>query len=69
VWGILDKQLGKTDFVAGSEFTLGDMPVGIHAFRWFSLVDDRPAMPNLEAWYARLQDRPAYREHCMNPLV
>jgi len=69
VWGILDKQLAKTDFVAGSELTLGDMPVGVHAFRWFSLVDDRPAMPHLEAWYARLQDRPAYREHCMNPLV
>ncbi len=69
VWGILDKQLAKTDYVAGNEFTLGDMPVGVHAFRWFTLVDDRPAMPNLEAWYARLQDRPAYREHCMNPLV
>ncbi len=69
VWGILDKQLAKTDYVAGSDFTLGDMPVGVHAFRWFSLVDDRPAMPHLEAWYARLQDRPAYREHCMNPLV
>lgn len=69
VWGILDKQLAKTDFVAGNDLTLGDMPVGVHAFRWFSLVDDRPAMPHLEAWYARLQDRPAYREHCMNPLV
>jgi len=69
VWGILDSQLSKTDYVAGNDFTVGDIPVGIHAFRWFSLVDDRPAMPALEAWYGRLQDRPAYREHCMNPLV
>jgi glutathione S-transferase len=69
VWGMLDTQLSKTDFVAGKDFTVGDIPVGIHAFRWFSLVDDRPSMPGLEAWYARLQDRPAYREHCMNPLV
>lgn len=69
VWGILDKHLGDRDFVAGSDLTLGDIPVGIHAFRWFTLVEDRPSMPNLEAWYGRLQVRPAYREHCMNPLV
>ena len=69
VWGILDTQLAGRSFVAGDDFTLGDIPAGIHAFRWFSLVDDRPPMPNLEAWYGRLQERPAYREHCMNPLV
>jgi glutathione S-transferase len=23
----------------------------------------RPSHPNVEAWYARLCDRPAYREH------
>ena len=69
VWGILDKHLAGRDFVAGDNLTLGDIPVGIHAFRWFSLVEDRPAMPNLEAWYDRLQQRPVYREHCMNPLV
>jgi len=68
-WGILDRHLKGRKFVAGEHFTIGDIPVGIHAFRWFTLVKDRPAMPNLEAWYARLQERPAYREHCMNPLV
>lgn len=69
VWGILDGHLKDRKFVAGEHFTIGDIPVGVHAFRWFTLVEDRPAMPSLEAWYARLQDRPAYREHCMNPLV
>ena len=69
VWGILDKHLADRNFVAGEHLTLGDIPVGIHAFRWFTLVDDRPSMPNLEAWYDRLQQRPVYREHCMNPLV
>lgn len=69
VWGILDRHLEGRNFVAGENFTIGDIPVGIHAFRWFTLVEDRPSMPNLEAWYARLQERPAYREHCMNPLV
>lgn len=69
VWGILDKQLAVRDFVAGGNLTLGDIPAGIHAFRWFTLVEDRPPTPNLEAWYGRLQERPAYREHCMNPLM
>jgi glutathione S-transferase len=69
VWGILDRHLDGRNFVAGADFTIGDIPIGIHAHRWFNLVDDRPAMPNFEAWYARLQERPAYREHCMNPIV
>ena len=25
----------------------------------------RPSLPNLEAYYARMQERPAYREHVM----
>lgn len=69
IWGILDKHLAGRKYVAGEHFTVGDIPVGIHAFRWFNLVKDRPAMPNFEAWYDRLCHRPAYKEHCMNPLV
>jgi len=68
VWGILDKHLERRSFVAGDNLTLGDIPVGVHAFRWFNLVDERPSMPNLEAWYARLCERPAYKKNCMNPL-
>jgi glutathione S-transferase len=29
---------------------------------------ERPALPNLEAWYARLTERPAYRAHVMLPF-
>ena len=69
VWGILDKHLEGRKFVAGDHLTLGDIPIGVHAFRWFTLVKERPSMPNFEAWYARLCERPAYKEHCMNPLT
>jgi glutathione S-transferase len=69
VWGMLDKHLAGRKFVAGENFTLGDIPIGVHAFRWFTLVKDRPSMPNFEAWYDRLCQRPAYKEHCMNPLT
>ncbi len=69
LWGLLDKHLDGRGYIAGDELTMGDIPIGPQAFRWFELVKDRPAMPNLEAWYARLCKRPAYIKRCMNPLV
>lgn len=60
---ILEAQLGKTAFVAGDEFSMGDIPVGVMAYRFRQLCPERPAMPNLERWYAELQKRPAFKEH------
>lgn len=60
---ILDSQLGKTAFVAGDRFSMGDIPVGIMAHRFRQLCPERPQMPNLERWYAELQKRPAFKEH------
>jgi glutathione S-transferase len=34
-------------------------------FRYFGLDIDRPPLPRVEAWYARLSARAAYREHVM----
>ncbi len=68
IWGILDRHLAERAFVAGDEFTMGDIPIGPQAHRWFNLVDERPAMPNLEAWYERLKERPAFRKNVMIPI-
>ena len=54
--------------MAGSDFTMGDIPLGPQAHRWLNLVENRPAMPNLEAWYQRLTERPAFAEHVMIPI-
>ncbi len=67
-WSMLDKHLESRNYIAGDDLTMGDIPVGPQAFRWFELVEDRPSMPNLEAWYQRLTERPAFRKNCMNPL-
>ncbi len=67
-WGMLDTHLEGRDYIAGDTLTMGDIPIGPQAFRWFELVKDRPSMPNLEAWYKRLTERPAYIKRCMNPL-
>lgn len=68
VWGVLDAHLSRHLYVAG-DFSMGDVPLGPQVHRWLRLVTDRPPMPHLEAWYQRLTERPAYRKHCMGPLV
>ena len=49
---ILDAQLGKTPYVAGEQFTMGDIPVGVMTYRYWQLVPERPELPHLERWYA-----------------
>jgi len=58
---ILDAQLGRTGFVAGDAFTMGDIPVGVMAYRYWQLVPERPELPHLQAWYAALQKRAPFR--------
>lgn len=68
LWAMLDRHLEGRDFVAGDAFTMGDIPLGPQAHRWLNLVEDRPAMANLEAWYQRLTERPAFARHVMIPI-
>jgi len=67
-WEIVERYLEGQSYLAGDSFSIGDIPVGIWAYRWFNMPIDRPSMPNVEAWYARLCDRPPYQEHIMIPL-
>jgi glutathione S-transferase len=60
---IVDAQLGKTQYLAGDSFSYGDIPAGAVCFRFRHLVPDRPAMPNLERWFAAISSRPAFKEH------
>ena len=61
---ILDAQLGKTRFVAGDDFSYGDIPVGVMTRRYMELVPERPRLANLERWYGEIAQRPAFKEHC-----
>ena len=68
-FGIVDKQLSGSDYLAGSAFTMADIPMAVAAYRWFNLPLERPAMSNVERWYRRICERPAFRQHCMLPLT
>jgi len=69
LWGILDHHLKSRDFVCGHDLTFGDVAVGCGVYRWYGMEIDRPSLPSLEKWYARLQDRACYREHVMVPIT
>jgi glutathione S-transferase len=68
-WQVLEAHLAGRRFVAGERLTIGDIPVGAACHRYLGLPIERPALPNLEAWYEGLKQRPAYREHVMLPIT
>jgi glutathione S-transferase len=62
---ILDAQLGKTAYVAGDQFSMGDIPVALMAYRYRRLVQERRGLDNLERWFVGIEQRPAFREHVL----
>ena len=68
-FGALDAVLAQRPFLGGERLSLADIPAGTSLYRWFGLDIERPDFPNVAAWYARLQARPAYREHVMVPFA
>lgn len=65
VLSILEAHLADRDYVIGNTFSMGDIPLGAVAYRYFNIDVERPSLPNIQAWYARLCERPAYKKHVM----
>ncbi len=66
---ILEDALGRAPWLSGAQFGIGDVPMGVYIHTWFALPIERPAMPQVADWYARLQTRPGYAPHVMIPLT
>ena len=62
---LLDKHLDGRKFITGDQLTMGDIPAGAQLYRYFNLSIERPALPNVQAWYARLRERDSYRTNVM----
>lgn len=58
---ILNAHLANRKYVIGDAFTMGDIPLGTAAQRWFNLPIERENYSNLDVWYKRLQSRPAFK--------
>lgn len=67
-YGLLDAHLAMRNYMTGDAFSMGDIPLGVTCYRYFNMNIERPALPHVVAWYERLQERPAYREHVMIPF-
>jgi glutathione S-transferase len=69
VLDILERHLANHAYVAGDAFTMGDIPVGASAYRWFALsLEKRSDFPNVARWYETLTQRPGFQAHVMQPL-
>jgi glutathione S-transferase len=60
---IMDAQLGRTAYMAGDAFSYGDIPLGVHTYRYVQLIPERPSTPNLDRWYAAISARAAFKQH------
>jgi len=67
-FGKLDRLLDGRSFLLGETLSLADITAGTSLYRYFELEIERPSVPNVEAWYRRLCERDAYREHVMVPF-
>jgi glutathione S-transferase len=66
---ILDGQLQATGaFVAGKQFSLADIPVGLSVNRWFSTPFEHTPFPAVSEYFERLRERPGYGDYCANGL-
>lgn len=64
---VLETQLTGRDFVMGAGFGAADLALGVWGHRLMRAREsaDLGALPAIEAWYGRLRERPAYREHVL----
>ncbi len=65
---LVDTHLAKRPYLAGQDLTLADIPAATALYRYFEMGVPVPELQNVRAWYARLAERPAYREHIMIPF-
>ena len=64
-----DAALAQQPWLSGEHFAMGDIPLGSLVYAWFEMPIQRPDLPHLAAWYARLRERPAYQRGVMSPLT
>ena len=65
---IVENNLEDKKYMVGDQISMGDIPLGSMMFKYYTLEIQRPSLPNIESWYARLCKREAYQRHAMNPF-
>ena len=65
---ILNEALASTPWLSGPAFGVADVPMGVYAHTWYTLDIERPDLPHVLDWYARLRQRSGYASQVMIPL-
>lgn len=66
---LLDAQLRRTGaYVAGEDFTLADVVLGLSTQRWLNAPIARPELAALQAWMARLSGRAGFADFVGNGM-
>jgi glutathione S-transferase len=65
-WGIVERQVASQPWLAGRDFTIADIALGVFVHRWHQFPIDRGNLPNLAAYYERLKARPIYSRHVVS---
>ncbi|HIQ17850.1 MAG TPA: glutathione S-transferase family protein [Novosphingobium capsulatum] len=66
---LLDAQLARTPWLSGDSFGVADIPMGTYAHTWFHLPVERPSLPHVEDWMARLRTRPGFQDIAAVPFT
>jgi glutathione S-transferase len=64
----LDAHLAHNKFLAGSKFSVADIPAGTTLHRYFGLGLPVEKPTNVMTWFLRLQQRQAFREQVLVPF-
>jgi glutathione S-transferase len=59
----LDRHLSECSYVAGDDFTIGDIATGCAVHRWTLFDLETPNLPYLRAWQAHLAEREGFGQH------
>ena len=62
---ILDARLSEGDYLGGDNLCFADIVAGHVLYRYMTMDFDKAPTPNVDAYYKRLADRPAYAQHVM----
>ncbi|NWB62802.1 MULTISPECIES: glutathione S-transferase family protein [unclassified Pseudomonas] len=65
--GLLEEQLIKTGaYVAGNNFTLADILIGLSVHRWWMTPMEHPSYPAVSAYYETLSQRPGFKTFALD---
>jgi glutathione S-transferase len=64
----VERQLGKTEYLAADRWTMADIPMAIRCHRWHLFDIERPEMPNFERYYEAVKVRPSF-EATIDPAL